>query len=262
MSKLIGPCEASVIGEAGLVSGNKQEVDSPWGEKMVVRWMTILGIGLFAALAIAQDPPTFKDSKERISYALGVEAGQQFRNRAIDLDPDAFAKGLKDVISHGTPLLTDEQVRAAIAELQASVKQREFDIRTGRAEATRKAAEAFLAENKTTEGVVTLSNGLQYKVINTGSGRKPTDAETVECNYRGTLIDGMEFDSSSRGGSSSTIKVDQTIIGLREALKLMPVGSKWQIFIPPTLTSGPRTATMVIPPNQALIYEVELLAIK
>jgi FKBP-type peptidyl-prolyl cis-trans isomerase FklB len=224
--------------------------------------MAGLGVTLLAALVIAQEQPAFRDSRERISYALGVEAGQQFRNRAIDLDPDAFAKGLKDAISGATPLLTDEQVKAAIAELQASIKQREFDIRTARAEATRKAAEAFLAENKTKEGVVTLPSGLQYRILVPGQGRKPTDADTVECNYRGTLVDGMEFDSSSRGGSSPIIKVDQTILGLREALKLMPVGSKWQIVVPPNLASGPRTATKLIPPNQALIYEVELLAIK
>ena len=224
--------------------------------------MALFGVVLFSTVATAQEHPGFKDSRERISYALGVEAGQQFRNRAIDLDPDAFAKGLKDAISGATPLLTDEQVRAAIAELQAAVKQREFEIRTARAEATRKAAEAFLAENKSREGVVTLRSGLQYKILRPGQGRIPTDVDTVECTYRGSLIDGMEFDSSSRGGSSPTIKVDQAIPGMREALKLMPVGSRWQLFVPPDLASGSRTATMVIPPNQALIYEVELLAIK
>jgi len=229
---------------------------------MELRWTMGLCVVLLAALVIAQEQPTFKDSRARISYALGVEAGQQFRNRAIDLDPEAFAKGLKDVLTGKAPQLTDEQVKAAIAELQASIKQREFDARSARAEATQKAADAFLAENARKEGVVTLPSGLQYRILLPGQGPKPTDADTVECNYRGTLVDGMEFDSSSRGGSSPIIKVDQTILGLREALKLMPAGSKWQIVVPPNLASGPRTATMLIPPNQALIYEVELLAIK
>lgn len=229
---------------------------------MKLRWTTGLCVVLLAALVNAQSQPAFKDSRARISYALGVEAGQQFRNRAIDLDPDAFAKGLKDVLTGKAPQLTDEQVKAAIAELQASIKQREFDTRSARAEATQKAAESFLVENARKEGVVTLPSGLQYKILLPGQGPKPTDADTVECNYRGTLVDGMEFDSSSRGVSSPIIKVDQTILGLREALKLMPVGSKWQIVVPPNLASGPRTATMLIPPNQALIYEVELLAIK
>lgn len=229
---------------------------------MSVRWMAATAVVLLAALAMAQQPAGFKDSRARISYALGVEAGQQFRNRAIDLDPDAFAKGLKDAISGATPQLTDEQVKAAIAELQASIKQREFDIRSARAEAARKAADAFMAENAKKEGVVTLPSGLQYRILKAGQGLKPTDADIVECNYRSTLINGMEFDNSSRGGSSPIIKVDQAIAGLREALKLMPVGSKWQIFIPPSLATGPRLAMVVIPPNEALVYEVELLAIK
>jgi len=229
---------------------------------MRVRWTAGVGVLLLAALVGAQGRPTFKDSRARISYALGVEAGQQFRDRAIDLDPDAFSRGLKDVLTGRAPQLTEEQVKGAIAELQADFKKREFEARSTRADATRKAADAFLAENAKKDGVVTLPSGLQYRILVPGQGRKPTDEDTVECNYRGNLIDGMEFDSSSRGGSSPIIKVDQTILGLREALKLMAVGSKWQIVVPPTLATGTRTATMLIPPNQALIYEVELLAIK
>lgn len=229
---------------------------------MRVRWTAGVGVLLLAALVGAQGRPTFKDSRARISYALGVEAGQQFRDRAIDLDPDAFSRGLKDVLTGRAPQLTEEQVKGAIAELQADFKKREFEARSTRADATRKAADAFLAENAKKDGVVTLPSGLQYRILVPGQGRKPTDEDTVECNYRGNLIDGMEFDSSSRGGSSPIIKVDQTILGLREALKLMAVGSKWQIVVPPTLATGTRTATMLIPPNQALIYEVELLAVK
>jgi UDP-GlcNAc:undecaprenyl-phosphate/decaprenyl-phosphate GlcNAc-1-phosphate transferase len=233
---------------------------------MSLKWsvavVVVAVLGASGASGAARQRAVFKDARERVSYALGVEAGQQFRNRAIALDPDAFARGLKDVLAGKTPQLTDEQVKAAIAELQASVKQREFDIRSGRAEATRKAAGAFLAENAGKEGVVVLPNGLQYKILVPGRGRKPTDTDVVECAYRGTLIDGMEFDSSSRGGSSPIVRIDQAIVGLREALKLMPVGSKWQVFVPPSLASGPVTATMVVPPNQVLIYEVELLAIK
>lgn len=226
-------------------------------------WLAfILGVVMLAVTATAQEQGAFKNSRERISYALGVEAGQQFRNRAIDLDPEAFARGLRDVMSGRTPVLTDEQIRDAIAELQAELKRRQLELRSGIADDTRRAAEAFLAENRKKDGVVTLPSGLQYRILVPGQGPKPTDADTVQCIYRGTLISGMEFDSSSRGGSSPALRVDQTITGLREALKLMPVGSTWQIVVPPNLASGPRTATMVIPPNQALIYEVELLAIK
>jgi FKBP-type peptidyl-prolyl cis-trans isomerase FklB len=229
---------------------------------MSAKLTTILGVVLFATLATAEQPPAFKDQRERCSYALGVEAGKGFRNRAVDLDPDAFAKGLKDTLSGGTPLLTDEQVRAAIAGLQADLKRREIEGRKALAVENRKSTGAFLAENAKKNGIVTLPSGLQYRIIKPGSGRMPTDSDTVECSYSGTLINGLEFDSSSRGGSSPTIKIDQSISGLREALKRMQVGSKWQIFVPPTLTSGPRVATMVIPANEALIYEVEILAIK
>jgi FKBP-type peptidyl-prolyl cis-trans isomerase FklB len=165
-------------------------------------------------------------------------------------------------MSGKTPVLSDDQVRSAIEELQADLKRRQIELRSGISQNARRAAEAFLAGNTKKDGVVTLPDGLQYKIMVPGQGRKPTDADTVVCNYRGALIDGMEFDSSSRGASSPAIKVDQAIAGLREALKLMPLGSKWQIFVPPALASGSRTATMMIPPDQVLIYEVELLSIK
>jgi FKBP-type peptidyl-prolyl cis-trans isomerase len=222
----------------------------------------ILAVAALAATATAQQRGPFKTAQERISYAMGVQAGQQFKSRAIDMDTEAFARGLRDVMSGKTPVLNDEQVRAAIEELQAELKRRQMEIRAGIATNTKAAAEAFLADNKKKDGVVTLPSGLQYKIIAPGPGRKPADTDTVECNYRGTLIDGLEFDNSSRGASSTIIKVDQTIAGLREALKLMSVGSKWQIFVPPALASGSRTATMMIPPDQVLIYEVELISIK
>jgi FKBP-type peptidyl-prolyl cis-trans isomerase FklB len=130
------------------------------------------------------------------------------------------------------------------------------------AEDNKKAGESFLAENKKKEGVVTLPSGLQYKVLKAGDGKKPTDTDTVECNYRGTHIDGTEFDSSYRTGQPATFKVAGVIPGWREALKLMPVGSKWQIFVPSQLAYGTRGKPGSVGPNAALIFEVELLAIK
>lgn len=229
---------------------------------MKARWATALGGVLIATLAAAQDDPTFKDQRERISYALGVEAATGFRDRAIDLDPDSFSKGVKDAFAGVGARLTDAQVHAAIAELRASVKQREIEGRKTRALERRKSAGAFLAGNATRDGVVTLPSGLQYEILKPGSGPVPTASDTVACRYRGTLSSGLEFDGSSRGGNSAVIKVDQAILGLREALVRMPVGSKWTIFVPPTLATGPRTATAVIPPNEILIYEVELLSIR
>lgn len=225
-------------------------------------WLAVLGVALITTVGTAQQPGTFTSPQARISYALGVEAGQQFRSRAIDIDTEAFARGLRDVLTGKQPQLTDDQVRAAIAELQASLKRRDFDARTSRAESVRAAGEAFLVENAKKAGVVTLPSGLQYRVLRAGSGPRPADTDTVECRYRGTTLGGVEFENSSRDSSSTTFKVAQAIAGLREALKLMPVGSKWQVFVPPALASGTPTATMLIPPNEVLTYEVELLAIK
>jgi FKBP-type peptidyl-prolyl cis-trans isomerase len=222
----------------------------------------ILGVALIASVGLAPQPPSFKTAQARISYALGVEAGQQFRTRAIDIDPRAFAQGLEDVVTGKSPRLTDDQVKAAIAELQASLKRRDFEARTAGTEAAREAGNLFLAENGKKPGVVTLPSGLQYTILRAGHGPTPTERDTVECNYRGTTLGGVEFDSSSRAASSTTVVLAQVIAGLREALTRMPVGSKWQIVVPPALASGTRAATMLVPPGEVLIYDVELLAIK
>jgi FKBP-type peptidyl-prolyl cis-trans isomerase FklB len=145
---------------------------------------------------------------------------------------------------------------------QAELRQRQAVARTKAAEDNKKQGNAFLAENKTKEGVVTLPSGLQYKILKAGGGKTPTDADTVECHYRGTLLNGTEFDSSHLTGKPATIKVTAVIPGWKEALKLMPVGSKWQLFIPPQLAYGERGAGHEIGPNATLLFEVELLAIK
>ena len=137
---------------------------------------------------------------------------------------------------------------------------RVLETRTA-AENNKKRGEAFLAENRTKEGVITLPSGLQYKILKTGDGRRPTDTDTVEVHYRGTLIDGTQFDSS-QAGQPSILKVTAVISGWREALKLMPIGSKWQLFIPPQLAYGGRRASPVIGPNETLIFELELVGIK
>ncbi len=229
---------------------------------MSATWMAFVAFVVCAVPAAAQDGAPFKDSRERTSYALGLEAGQQFRTRAIDLDVDAFAKGLKAALGGATPLMTDDQMRRAIAALQADLKRREFEARTAWVAASRKEAEAFLAENAKNEGVVSLPSGLQYRVLAPGSGRTPRDTDTVEYRYRGTLASGMQFDDSSRLASTVTVRVDQTIAGIREALRLMSPGARWRIFVPPGLVSGPPTAMAMTPPDQLLIFDVELVAIK
>lgn len=229
---------------------------------MRTRCMMALGVVLVSGLAAAQDAPALKSQKEKLSYALGMNFGNQLRELSIDVDPAVFGEGLKDALSHSKRLLTDEEVRAVIGAMQAELKQKQAEARRIGAEDNKKAGEAFLAENKKKEGVVALPSGLQYKILKEGNGKRPTEADTVMCNYLGTLINGTEFDSSARTGQPVTFKVGGVISGWREALKLMPVGSKWQLFIPAELAYGERGAGNAIGPNATLIFEVELVSIQ
>ena len=226
------------------------------------KWMVLLGIALLTVPVFAQETPALKNEKEKLSYALGMDLGNQLRKLSVDVDPALFGKGLGDALSGSKTLLTEEEARAAVSALQAEMRQKQIEATRAASDNNKKAGDAFLAENKTKEGVVALPSGLQYKILKAGDGKTPTDADAVECHYRGTLIDGTEFDSSYTRGQPSTFKLSGVIPGWREALKLMPVGSKWQLFVPPQLAYGERGAGRDIGPNATLIFEVELLAIK
>ena len=224
--------------------------------------IAVLGLGLSAALSAAQEPAALKGEKERLSYALGMGVGKQLAQLDVDVDPVVFAKGLADAMFGGKTLLTEEDARAAVTAMQAEMKKRQWQIRNNVGEDNKKAGEAFLADNAGKPGVVTLPSGLQYKIIAAGAGRRPADADTVEVNYRGTRIDGVEFDSSYGKGKPATFKLATVIPGWREALKLMPVGSKWELFIPPGLAYGDQGSAPAIGPNATLVFEVELVAVK
>jgi len=169
---------------------------------------------------------------------------------------------LRDALSGAKLLMTEEDLRATLSAFQTEWKQKRAQALRLPAEENRKAGEAFLAENRSKEGVVTLPSGLQYKVLKAGDGKKPTEADTVECRYRGTLLNGNEFDSTDRAGKPATFKLSGVIPGWKEALQLMPVGSKWQLFIPSQLAYGEQGSGRYIGPNATLVFEVELLAIK
>jgi len=224
--------------------------------------MVTLGIGLLTGIAAAQDAPALKDQKEKLSYALGMDLGNQFKKQAVEVDADIFVKGLKDSLSGNKTLLTEQEARAAITALQNEIRTKQMAIAKELGEKNKKEGDAFLAENKTREGVVTLDSGLQYKVLQAGEGKKPTIDDTVVCNYRGTLINGTEFDSSYKRNQPATFPVKGVIKGWTEALQLMPAGSKWQLFIPPNLAYGERGAGNLIGPNATLIFEVELISIQ
>lgn len=202
-----------------------------------------------------------KTSTDTVSYTIGMNIGRDAKQSALKLNVDALAMGLADQLE-GKAKFTDEQTQKIMTALQTSM-QAEQQKKMEKAGAENKAAgEKFLAENKSKPGVVTLPSGLQYKVITMGTGPKPKDTDMVTTHYRGTLIDGKEFDSSFKRGQPATFPCNRVIKGWTEALQLMPVGSKWQLFVPSDLAYGPAGAGQDIGPNSTLIFEVELLEIK
>jgi FKBP-type peptidyl-prolyl cis-trans isomerase FklB len=202
------------------------------------------------------------DDKSRLSYAIGMMTGHQWKQQDLDFDPDLYARGIKDAMAGGAMLLTPEQAQQTIDAFkkESAAKQQQKQIEL--AARNKAEGEAFLAKNKTQPGVVTLPDGLQYKVITEGDGEIPGDDNTVLVNFRGTLVDGTEFDSTARTGKPLEIPVGRVFRGWSEALKLMKTGSKWQLFIPSELGYGQNGMASRIPPNAALIIEVELLTVQ
>ena len=187
----------------------------------------------------------------------------------IDLDPAQVVQGVKDVLMNNKPALSEQDAIAALTELQKVVKAKDDEAKAKEeaqmaqlGEQNQKEGDAFLAENTKKDGVVTLPSGLQYKVMTQGTGPKPAATDTVVCNYRGTLLNGQEFDSSYKRGQPATFPLNRVIKGWTEGVQLMPVGSKYQFFIPSALAYGPSGAGGVIGPNATLIFEVELVSIQ
>ncbi len=206
-------------------------------------------------------PLALVTDKDKQSYSIGVNVGKSLHRDSIDVEPKVVLQGLEDALADGKLLLTDDQMKTVMTALQAQVRQKLEEKRQAQAETDQKSGAAFMAANATKQGVVTLPSGLQYKIIVAGTGPKPTATDSVVCNYRGTLLDNSEFDSSYKRGQPVTLNVGGVIKGWTEALQLMPVGSKWQLFIPPDLAYGDR-GQGPIGPNSTLIFEVELLSIQ
>jgi FKBP-type peptidyl-prolyl cis-trans isomerase len=209
-----------------------------------------------------------KTQKEKASYALGMNVGKgleaNLHQQSVEIDQAILLRGMKDALAGGKTLLTEDEMKAALDLMQTEMRTRQEEKMKLAAEASKKVGEEFLAANKAKEGVVTLPSGLQYKILTEGTGPKPAATDTVSCNYRGTLLDGKEFDSSYKRGQPLSIQVKGVIKGWTEALQLMPVGSKWQLFIPSDLAYGDRGADprSGIGPGATLIFEVELLSIQ
>jgi len=229
---------------------------------MKLRWVAAPAVALLlAGHAGAEDAPKLANQKDKVSYSIGMDIGNNLKRQEIDVDVDLLAKGVKDAVTGGETLLSAEEARETLVALQKTLVEKNQERARQAAEKNRTEGEAFLAGNKTMEGVVSLPSGLQYKVLRSGDGPSPKGTDTVETNYRGTLIDGTEFDSSYKRGQTAVFPVNGVIPGWAEALQLMKVGDKWQLFVPPELAYGERGAGP-IGPNSTLIFDVELVSIK
>jgi FKBP-type peptidyl-prolyl cis-trans isomerase len=219
-----------------------------------------LAVGLLAIQASAQETATLTTQKDKVSYGIGVQVAASLKGQGIDIDPNLLVKGLRDALAGQKLLMSDEELSATMAAFQQEMVQKQTQARAQAAEENKKNGDTFLAGNGKKDGVVTLPSGLQYKIMVAGEGKKPTETDSVSCNYRGTLIDGTEFDKSEAGKPAS-FDVKQVSPGFKEGLQLMTVGSKWQFFIPPDLAYGDRGAGNAIGPNTTLVFEVELVSI-
>ncbi len=218
---------------------------------MKLRMIVILGVLFLASLVNAQEKPVLKNQKEKVSYIIGMDIGNNLKKQSVDADPNSLLRGIQDALSGAKPLLSKEEIQETMVAFQKEM-----------AEKQKQRGEAFLSENKKKEGVKTLPSGLQYKIIKAGTGKKPKSNDTVTVNYRGTLIDGTEFDSSFRRGQPATFPVSGVIPGWTEAMQLMAEGAKWELFVPPNLAYGERGAGGLIGPNATLIFEVELIFVQ
>lgn len=226
------------------------------------KWILAAVIVLLPSLAVAaQDAPELKTDKDKFSYALGMNFGENLRKQGLELDSTVFAKAFAESFNGGKTAMTDQEMQTLLMAASQEIRKKQAAQQAEKGEAAQKEGEAFLVANKTKEGVVTLPSGLQYKILKAGSGEKATLDDTVVCNYKGTLVNGTEFDASEKHGGPATFPVKGVIAGWTEALQLMPVGSKWQLFVPSNLAYGPQ-GPGDIGPNATLIFEVELVSIQ
>jgi len=215
--------------------------------------ITILSVNV----AVAADV-TLKTEEDRLSYTLGVQVGEDFKLRGFEVNVDAFAQAIADVLANSSLKLTAAEMDAEKQNFQKKQMKKRFEV----AEKNKQIGEAFLAKNKAKAGIKTLANGIQYNVITPGSGAIPTKTDTVSAHYRGTLTNGKEFDSSYNRGQPASFPVGGVIKGWQEVLQLMKVGAKWKVYIPSEFAYGERGAGADIGPNETLIFDIELLGIK
>ena len=222
------------------------------------RFIVIVSASLIAFPLFGQEKsPQLKDQKDKVSYSIGMQIGFNLARQKVDVNPDILVAGIKDSLAN-KPQLTPDQVKEVMAQFEKDMEQKQKDL----GEKNKTAGTKFLEENKTKPGVKTTASGLEYKVEKEGTGPQPKPTDMVTVNYRGTLIDGTEFDSSYKRGQPATFPVNGVIKGWTEALQLMKKGAKYQLFIPSSLAYGERAMGPDIGPNSTLIFEVELMDVK
>lgn len=227
---------------------------------MKVRGMMVPSLLLMIALPSLVAATELKTDMDKRSYAIGANVAKNIKLQEVSVDPALVSQGFLDEMA-GKSQLNDTELGAIMQKLQAEVRQKMAARQEKAAVANKKRGEDFLAANLKSEGVKTLPGGVQYKILKTGDGKKPGAADTVQCNYRGMLVDGKVFDASQPGKPAS-FKLSQVIPGWQVALKEMPVGSRWQLFIPADKAYGERGSGTAIGPNETLVFEVELVGIQ
>jgi FKBP-type peptidyl-prolyl cis-trans isomerase FklB len=228
---------------------------------MKLRLAVVMSVLLVASYAMAGEKPELKTQKDKASYAIGLSMGGSLKKNGIEVNSDVLFAGIKDALSGSKPLMTEEEMKDTMAAVQKEAQARQQEQAMAAAGKNKKEGEAFLAANKKKDGVITLKSGLQYKIIKNGSGKTPKATDSVTVNYKGTLIDGTEFDSSYKRGQPATFPVNGVIAGWTEALQLMKEGAKWQLFLPSNLAYGERGAGGIIGPDAVLIFDVELISV-
>jgi FKBP-type peptidyl-prolyl cis-trans isomerase FklB len=224
---------------------------------LITAVLAVVAIGV----SLAAEKPDLKNEHDKISYSVGYQVGGDFRRQGVELDPDLLVKGMQDAMSGGKPLMTQEEMNKTLVDLKRKVVTAQREEQKKAAEKNMAEGKKFLEGNARKDGVTTLPSGLQYKVTAKGTGASPKKTDSVTVHYKGTLIDGTEFDSSYKRGKPATFRVDGVIAGWTEALQLMKPGAKWQLFIPANLAYGERGAGSRIGPNRTLIFEVELIKV-
>ncbi len=221
----------------------------------------LLAVFLMVSPVFAEEDSVLKTENDKISYTIGVDIGNKLKRQPLELNPDFIARGVKDSLTDGKLLMTEQEINDSMSALRKELAEKQMALVKETGMKNKIEGEAFLAENMKKEGVVTTPSGLQYKVIKEGAGKTPILTDTVTVHYLGVLVDDTEFDSSYRRGQPATFRVDGVISGWTEALQLMKEGAKWQLFIPSKLAYGERSVGDEIGPETTLIFEVELVSV-